>query len=123
MIESLRLAGKYNPFDATDRGASARQMAIVAITLEPPNRDWLLAARSEIIIALKTDYSSADLMIKLMAVDLRLGLEQESQLIYSELKRVNPNSPVVRLVDEQNRQKLAAPSPAIPDGNRSNQHD
>ena len=108
-ISFSRAAGKFNPFDPLDRGASARQLSIIALQQE--DKGWLNAARSEVIYALKTDYSAADLLLKLVAIDLKLGDDKEAQTVFEQFKRVNPSSPIIKLVEEQNRQKQAAPSP------------
>jgi hypothetical protein len=105
-VEDLRLAARLNPFDQQDRDASARYVAVAALTSD--NKQWLEAARVECIIALQVDYSTADLLLKLMAIDLKLDNVKEAQFFYDQFKRVNPKSPVIQLVDENNRQKAGA---------------
>jgi hypothetical protein len=120
IIQNLRNAGRFNPFDPQDRAASARMLAILAIQNQTPEMlEW---ARAELVFAIQRDPTSADLLLKLMAIDLTLKRDQEAQFIYDQFKRVNAKSPIIQLVD-QAHQKQAAPSPANPDGTRSNQHD
>lgn len=86
-------------------------MGVFAIQTQ--DKTWLEAARAELIYALRADYSSADLLLKLIAIDLKLGHNDEAQFIYEQFKRVDPASPVIKLVD-QNRQQGAEPSPPHP---------
>ena len=111
VIQNLRNAAKYNPFDQQDRNASARWLAILALQNQTP--ELLEGARAELVYAIKIDYSAADLLLKLMAIDLTLGRDPEAQFFYDQFKRVNSGSPVIKLV-EQAHQKQAAPSPANP---------
>ncbi len=78
-------------------------MALVGLTSD--NKQWLEAARPELIAALNVDFSTADLLLKLIAVDLKLNNTTEAQSFYEQFKRVNPKSPLIKLVDENNRQQ------------------
>ena len=91
-IYFLRLAGQFNPFDTSDRDASARILAVAAIQL--PDRKWSELARLELIRALEVDYSSADLLLKLVAVDLKLGNKDEAKIVFQKFKRADPKSPL-----------------------------
>jgi hypothetical protein len=95
----LRDSAKYNPFDADHRGASARVLAAAA--LQSGNETWLNFARLECIAALQTDFSAADILLKLIAVDLKLNRFQEAQFMYDQFKRVDARSPVIKFVEEQ----------------------
>jgi hypothetical protein len=105
-VEYLRAAAQYSPFDPQNRAASARYISIAA--LNTSNKQWLEAARVECIIALQVDYSSADILLKLMAIDLQLNNVAEAQFFYEQFKRVDASSPVIKLVDEHNRQQAGA---------------
>ncbi len=107
----MRLAAAFNPFDPQDRAASARIIAIFALTNQ--SKEWMEAARPELIKAIQTDYSSADLLIKLIAIDLKLEHTQEAQFVYEQFKRVDRKSPLIQLVNNHHQQQ-AAPSPANP---------
>ena len=107
----LREAGKLSPFDPLNRAASARMMAIVGLISD--SKPWLEASRPELIKAIQTDYSSADLLLKLMAVDLKLNNTKEADFIFEQFRRVDMKSPLIKLM-EQSHQQQAAPSPANP---------
>ena len=113
IIQNLRNAGKYSPFDQQNRNGSAHWLTILAIQNQTP--ELLEGARAELVYAIQVDSSSADLLLKLMAIDLTLKRDQEAQFFYDQFKRVNAGSPVIKLV-EQAHQKQAAPTPAIPVG-------
>ena len=110
-IAHMRMAGQFNPFDPQNRAASARIIAISA--LSSGEKAWLNAARPELIKAIQTDYSSADLLLKLITIDLKLENYSEAQFVYDQFKRVDRKSPLIALVDQQHQQQ-AAPSPANP---------
>ena len=122
-VVSMRRARELNPFESATRTGSARLMSVAALNLKDTKdgKDWLNAARAELLQAIQVDYSMADLLIKLVAVDLALDNVSEAQFIFDQFKRVDPISPVVKLVEENNRQKQAAPSPANPDGKSQEQ--
>lgn len=87
-------------------------MGVVAIQTD--NKVWMDAARVELINAVRIDYSSADLLLKLIAIDLKLEHTQEAQFFYEQFKRVDPVSPVIQLVEHAAHQQKAAPSPSNP---------
>ena len=89
----LRLAGQFNPFEQENRAASARTLAVAAIQL--PDRKWSELARLELIKALQVDYSSADLLLKLVAVDLKLGNKDEAKIVFDKFKRADRKSNLV----------------------------
>jgi hypothetical protein len=62
-------------------------------------------ARAEVLNALRIDYSDPDLLLKLFALDLRLGHQDEAGKAYNNFRRVNPNSPVIKLVEQNARQQ------------------
>lgn len=86
---------------------------IAVFALNNNSKDWMQAARPELIKAIETDYSSADLLIKLIAIDLKLEIFQEAQFVYEQFKRVDRKSPLIQLVNNHHQQQ-AAPSPANP---------
>lgn len=107
-IELLRLAPTTNPFDWIMRGASARQMADYA--LQSQNTDWMKAARAELIVALRRDPTSADMMQSLITIDLGLGQNAEAQSTFDSLQRITPRAPVfttknplIELVEQSHR--------------------
>jgi hypothetical protein len=95
----MRVAGKFNPFDQQARGASARVLA--ATVLQQTNdKFWLEAARTELINALKVDYSAADMLLKLIVIDLKLDRIEEANFMYEQFKRVDPKSPVIAEIEK-----------------------
>lgn len=86
-------------------------MAVAA--LQAGDTTWLNAARSECVHALLVDFSSADILLKMVALDLKLELFDEAQFFYDQFKRVDAKSPIIKFV-EQSHEKQAAPSPANP---------
>ena len=114
-IYNMRQAARFNSLSPENRGASARILAIVGLTQE--DLGWAHAARAELMVAVQRDFSAADLLLKLVAIDLKLKEFQEAKFVYEQFKRVDPKSPIIKLVDEQIRQQAAAPSLPIPDGN------
>lgn len=96
------MAALLNPFDPQNRGASAHIIAVTALSSN--DKSWMQAARPELIKAIQTDYSSADLLLKLITIDLKLGLGDEAQFVYEQFKRVDRKSPLIALVDQQHQQ-------------------
>lgn len=88
---------------------------MTGIVLNNQDIGWKRAARAEIIVALRTDYSSADLLAQLIAIDLALGLEAEAQLYYDQFKRVAKASPLIQFVKDLH-ERQPPPSLPIPDG-------
>ena len=85
-------------------------MAEIALSNKDP--EWEAAARSELLIALQTDFSSADLLAKLITVDLDLKNDTEAQHYYDQFKRVAKASPLIQLVahsHQQGRPAVTAP--------------
>ena len=97
-INYLRLSARLDPFDADHRSASARVMG--AASLQVGNESWLEAARLECIAALQTDFSAADILLKLVAIDLKLNRVTEAQFMYDQFKRVDAKSPVIAYVEK-----------------------
>jgi len=110
-VDYLRKAGTLSPFDPQNRGAAARMLSIFAMKSE--DRQWLEAARAECIVELQTDYSMADILLKLYVIDLKLNLTQEAQVVFDQFKRVDPKSPLIALV-ENSTNKPVMPLPANP---------
>jgi len=102
-VALLRLAGYFNPFDQQDRGASCRFLS--AAGLQNNQQDWLEAAQADCTRAVTIDYSSADMLLKLVALDLRLSKLTEAQFVYEQFKRVDPNSPVIKLIENDQHVK------------------
>ena len=110
----MRWSGKLNPFDLVNRGAAARMLTMAGLGRE--DRSLLEQARGELITALQDDYSSADLLLKLIVVDLKLDIPNEARFVFEQFKRIDAKSPLIPLVEQYARQQQAAPSPANPDG-------
>lgn len=97
-IFDLRLAAKLDPFDWRIRGASARKLSSIALTTD--DKDWMIAARPELLHALQNDHSSPDLLAKLIDIDLALGNTTEAQFYYNRFKRVARASPIIKFVND-----------------------
>lgn len=106
IVSLARWTAWLNPFDAQDRGLAARLTS--AIALQTNDRQWLDIARYECIRALHTDYSAADILLRLVTVDARLGRKEEAQFIYQQFKRVDAKSPVISYVEKSHVQAGAA---------------
>jgi len=78
-----------------------------AAALQNQYNDWLEAAQLDCIKAIIIDYSSADMLIKLVAIDLRLNKITEAQFVYDQFRRVDPKSPIIQQIE-----KNQIPAPA-----------
>lgn len=99
-MTELRLAAKYNPFDQMMRGASARLIGNLAVA--GGDAEILNVARHELGYALRVDFSSADLMLKLILVDLKLGTvesRKEAADVFQVYKATAPGSPIWRQLE------------------------
>lgn len=77
-------------------------MSNVAFT----DKKWLEAARWECLLALQTDYSSSDLLLKVIAIDLTIGspaLQQEANTLFELFKRLDPKSPLIEQMQRNSR--------------------
>lgn len=72
-------------------------MANMAMTTT--DKTWLPAARWECLVALQTDYSSADMIIKVVTIDLMLGNNDEANALFALFKRVDAKSDVIKLME------------------------
>lgn len=106
-IGALRWARVLNPFDAQDRGGSCRVSA--AYALQTNERGYWEFSRAECLRALQVDFSAADILLKTVALDLKLDNLAEAQFLYDQFKRADASSPVIKYV-EQHHVKAAAPS-------------
>ena len=104
-IRHMRAAALYEPFDWRIRGASGRIAGEIALRTD--NKGWKEAARIELKAALEKDYTAADLLHRLITIDLQLGHNVEAQHYYDQFKRVAKASPLIKLV-ETHQQASAA---------------
>lgn len=96
-IQSFGAAGKFSPFDIQNRGAACRYIS--ALALQTTNEGLLELAHYECAKAIAIDYTDAQMLIKLFAVDLRLRKSAEAQFIFDQIRRVDPKSPVIAYVE------------------------
>lgn len=97
-LGDYRLAAILNPFDHDTRQAGARRYAAIAMQFN--DKGLMQGARAELIEALRTDYSSADMLIKLVMIDLALDEISEAQHYYTQFKQVAKRSPFIKLVND-----------------------
>lgn len=109
----MRWAAKFNPFLVINRIASASVIGPTVLIKHSDDKEWLEIARAETLVALKVDYTQSDLILQAIAIDFKLGLQDEAQALYDQFKRVDPRSPVIQYVNRLHVQG-AAPSPPHP---------
>lgn len=86
-----------------------------AAAMQSQDKGWEQAARLEIINALQTDPTAADIMLDLITIDLNMDNVKEAQFYYDQFKRISRKSPFIQFVKDLHKQP-AAPSLANPDG-------
>lgn len=91
------------------RGASARLMAVIAI--DNNDKAWGQASIPELKKALEVDYTSADLLFKLITIELNLGQDKEAQFYFNRFKLVDSHSPFIRFVKDLHERQ---PPPSLP---------
>ena len=110
-VGQLREAARLDPFDWRKRNASANLLGIIAIKSADPA--WQNAALPELRLALQTDYTSADMLFKVIAIDMAKENYAEAQQYYNQFKRVARASPLIQLVAQSHQQGRPAVT-AIP---------
>jgi len=83
--------------------ASARALGTAAI--QTKDKQLLEWGRAELFMALKVDYSMADLLLKLVAINLERDDIKEAQFIFDQFRRVDPVSPIVKYVTDNTKLK------------------
>ena len=101
-IGYLRNAATLAPYDWMKRSAAARKLAITALQNKSP--EVLEAARLELLYALRTDYTSGDLLGMLIIADLMLERNEEAQFYYDRFKLVDKKSPLIELVKRSHQE-------------------
>jgi hypothetical protein len=95
-VDYFRIAEQLNPFDVFIRGQTARAYAVTALRWNDKN--WLILARGELLQAIKRDTTSADLIQKLIIVDLRLNNISEAQMFLGLFMKLDPKSDLSKAV-------------------------
>ena len=83
------------------------------VAIAGDNPEWRRPARAELLHAIDTDYTSADLLIDLVALDLDLGNFDEAQRYYDQFKLVAKGSKLNQFVKDlhERQQPPSLPNP------------
>lgn len=99
----MEQAERFMPLDPFIRGSTARVAGAFALQIDDKNLQQF--ARDKLLQALRVDWTSADLMQKLLVLDLRLGNEREAQAVYQQFKHFAPTAQLTQIIEAAQAQK------------------
>ena len=81
---------------------AARLISMIALASD--NIEWKKAAIPELTVALNTDITASDLLMRLILIDLSLNRNEQAQFYYDRFKLVARRSPLIELVAKSHQQ-------------------
>lgn len=91
------------------RGAAARRISQIAMLTD--SAEWKAAAIPELRLALQIDYTSADLLARLIDFELNADQVEQAQAHFDKFRRIAKASPLIAFVKNLHERQ---PPPSLP---------